>query len=326
MIENKIMAKKIKVLIVDDQALVLDILAKGLSRDSEIEVVGTATDGQLALNQIPRLQPDVIILDMEMPRMNGLQFLQQLIPLNPIPTIVLSALTHVDSKLTQQVFELGAADFLPKPTGGARALPTLLSQLWTKIKIVAAQDKNHFKVTGKIGAATLPSTELDRQAKANQSILGMGAHEVTNDSGKILKIFALGSCVGVAMFCPPLNVIALAHIVLPSSTTDPEKAKNIPGYFADTGIITMLEEMGKLGCDKKQIIAKIAGGAKTSVDVGDYFGIGQRNAVAAKASLLKQGIKVLADDVGGAFSRTVHIQSGDSKLYIYHPEKGKWEI
>jgi len=97
--------KKIRVLIVDDQALVLDILAKGLSKDPNIEVVGTATDGQLALNQIDRLKPDVIILDMEMPRMNGIQFLHELMPKTPIPTIVLSALTQKDSQITKDAFE-----------------------------------------------------------------------------------------------------------------------------------------------------------------------------------------------------------------------------
>jgi len=129
--------KKIRVLIVDDQALVLDILARGLAKDPSILVVGTATDGQLALNQIDRVNPDVIILDLEMPRMNGIQFLHHLMPVNPIPTIVLSALTQNNSKVTVDAFEAGAFDFLAKPSGGARALSDLLNQLWTKIKIAA---------------------------------------------------------------------------------------------------------------------------------------------------------------------------------------------
>lgn len=316
--------KKIRVLIVDDQALVLDILSRGIARDPSLEVVGTATDGQLALNQIPRLKPDVIVLDMEMPRMNGIQFLNKLMPVNPIPTIVLSALTEKDSKLTEQAFQMGAVDFLPKPSGGARALPTLLGQLWTKIKIVATQDVSHFKKS--IKPQTLPSTHLDRKAKSGQIILGMGALEVTNSPGQVLKIFALGSCIGVVLYCPPSNVCAMAHVVLPSSKTDPEKAKKLPGYFADTGIEYMLAKMRDLGCSNGRIVAKIAGGAKTSVDIGDYFGVGQRNAVAVKAKLLKKGIKVLASDVGGAISRTVFIQAGDNKVNLQHPEKGIWQI
>lgn len=316
--------KKIRVLIVDDQALVLDILAKGLSKDPNIEVVGTATDGQLALNQIDRLKPDVIVLDMEMPRMNGIQFLHELMPKTPIPTIVLSALTQKDSQITKDAFEQGAVDFLPKPSGGAKALPVLLIQLYTKIRIAAAQDVSHFK-RQKI-SATLPSTELDRKARTNLNILGMGAFDVTNEPGRILKIFALGSCVGVALFCPPETTVALAHVVLPSSLTDRDKAKNLPGYFADTAVAAMLEKMNKMGCMNNRIVAKLAGGAKTSVDIGDYFGVGQRNAVAVKATLLKMGVKVLSDDLGGNISRTVHVQTGDLKYYLLHPDKGRWEL
>jgi chemotaxis receptor (MCP) glutamine deamidase CheD/FixJ family two-component response regulator len=315
---------KIKVLIVDDQALVLDILQKGLSKDPNIEIVGTATDGQLALNQIPRLKPDVIVLDMEMPRMNGLEFLQKLMPTRPIPTVVLSALTQKDSKLTQQAFELGAVDFLSKPSGGARALPGLLSQLWTKIKIAAAQDVSQFKATAR--KHTLASTELDRKAKTNQSILGMGASEVTKEEGKLLKIFALGSCVGVGLFCPSKKIVGLAHVVLPASKTDPDKAKNIPGYFADTAINHLLETMNRMGCPASSVFAKIAGGAKTAVDIGDYFSVGQRNAVSVKATLLKNKIKVLGEDVGGNISRTVWVTPGDNKYHLHHPDKGDWTL
>lgn len=316
--------KRIKVLIVDDQALVLDILQKGLSRDPIIDIVGTATDGQLALNQLDRLKPDVIVLDMEMPRMNGIQFLNQMMPNYTIPTIVLSALTHKDSKLTQQAFELGAFDFLPKPQGGARELPKLIVQLLTKIRIAAAQDVTQFRKPER--QIELPKNELDRNAKTNQIILGMGAFEVTNEPGKALKIFALGSCIGVALFCPSKGVVAMSHVVLPSSTTDSDKAESMPGYFADTAINTMLEKMMTMGCDKTKIFAKMAGGAKTTVDLGDYFGIGQRNAVSVKASLLKQGIKVLGEDIGNTYSRTVHVIVGDNNYYLLHPDKGKWQI
>ncbi len=316
--------KRIKVLIVDDQALVLDILQKGLSRDPIIDIVGTATDGQLALNQLDRLKPDVIVLDMEMPRMNGIQFLNQMMPNYTIPTIVLSALTHKDSKLTQQAFELGAFDFLPKPQGGARELPKLIVQLLTKIRIAAAQDVTQFRKPER--QIELPKNELDRNAKTNQIILGMGAFEVTNEPGKTLKIFALGSCVGVALFCPSKGVVAMSHVVLPSSTTDSDKATSMPGYFADTAINTMLDKMQSMGCDKTKIFAKMAGGAKTTVDLGDYFGIGQSNAVAVKAPLLKQGVRVLAEDIGNTYSRTVHVVVGDNNYYLLHPDKGKWQI
>lgn len=316
--------KKIKVLIVDDQVLVLDILKRSLSRDPVIDIVGTATDGQLALNQLDKLKPDVIVLDMEMPRMNGLQFLTEMMPTYNIPTIVLSALTYKDSKLTEEAFELGAFDFLPKPQGGAKDLPKLIIQLLTKIRIAASQTRTPF--VKKTTTTTLPKNELDRNAKSNQIILGMGEMEVTNNPNVNLKIFALGSCIGLALFCPTNNIVALSHVVLPSGDKDVAKAENMPGYFADTAVKTMLNRMQLMNCDKTKIFAKIAGGAKTSVDISDYFGVGQRNAVAVKANLLKNGIKVVGEDTGDSFSRTVHVVAGDNNYYIMHPEKGKWII
>ena len=334
--------KKIKVLIVDDQALVLDILKKGLSKYPSIEVVGVATNGFLAFNEVNRTDPDVIVLDMEMPTMNGIQFLQRLMPINPKPTIVLSALTDKDSKVTQDAFEAGAVDFLPKPKGGARELPRLFAQLATKIKIAVGTDVSHYKkerVSYKDRKKAepkaelkeeeikdLPKTALDRQAKTNNIILGMGAMDASDDPSKVLKIYALGSCVGVALFCETNKAVGLCHVVLPSSSADREKANEKPGYYADTAVKALVEKMNDLGCSTSSITAKIAGGAKTKAEISDYFGVGQRNAVAVKAALLKYDIPVKGQDVGKEFSRTVWTRPGDSKLYIQHPEKGTWTL
>lgn len=318
--------KEIRVMVVDDQALVLDILRKGLSKDPMIKVVATATNGRLALNQIDRAKPDVIVLDMEMPQMNGMQFLHELMPTNPIPTVVLSALTHKDSKLTQEAFDAGAIDFISKPSAGARGLQNLLDQLYAKIKMAATQDVGHLKKKAAQKKFVLPPSVLDRKAKVNQSILGMGAYEISKEVGKKLKIFALGSCIGVALFCPEKNIAALSHVALPSSATDVEKAKKMPGYFADTAIFVMVEKLKRIGCPPNKIIAKIAGGAKTAVDIGDFFGVGQRNTVAVKAALLKRGVSIKAEDLGGAISRTVHVEIGSTDYHLAHPDKGKWTI
>lgn len=318
------MGEKIRVLVVDDQPLVLDILSRGISKDKDLEVVGTATDGYLALNQINTVKPDVIILDMEMPRMNGIQFLHNLMPINPIPTIVLSALTQNDSKITDEAFNAGAVDFLAKPDGGSRGLATLLVQLWTKIKMAASMDVSHLKKVKR--EYKLPSNTLDRSAKTNKIILGMGSLEVSNDPTKEIKIYALGSCIGLAMFCPSKSIVGLAHVALPNSKSDPGKAITLPGYYADTAIVALLQRFEEMRCDKSTIFAKIAGGAKTKVELGDYFGIGQKNSLAVKAGLLRSGIKVMGEDTGGEFSRTVWLKSTDSVLTLHHPDKGSWEI
>ncbi|MCX6146514.1 MAG: response regulator [Candidatus Kapabacteria bacterium] len=320
--------QKIKVLLVDDQPLVLQILSKGLEQDPFIQVVGTATDGIIALSKVKLLNPDVIVLDMEMPNMNGLQFLHKQMPLNPIPTIVLSSVTSKDSQITLDAFDAGAVDFISKPAGGPNALFDLLKQLWVKVKVAATKDVSYLKnkVVIQPKHQAYSSVVLDRNSKTDQVILGMGIFEVTNDPTKILKIFALGSCIGLALFCRKPEVVALAHIVLPTSTNDLEKAKLVPGYFADTAIKSILDKMQNMGCNIKDINAKLAGGAVTRVAIGDFFGIGQRNHLASKAGLLKNGIKIVAEEVGGDISRTVFVQLGSDKFNLHHPEKGHWSI
>ena len=86
------MSKKIKVLVVDDSALIRKLLAELLAEDSEIEVVGTAADPYAARDKIKRLNPDVLTLDIEMPRMDGLTFLRNLMRLRPMPVVMVSSL------------------------------------------------------------------------------------------------------------------------------------------------------------------------------------------------------------------------------------------
>ena len=132
------MTDKIRVLIVDDSALVRDILSVGLSRDPELEVVGTAADPFEAGEKIPILRPDVMTLDVEMPRMNGLEFLRRLMPQYPMPVVMVSALTEKGKQLTLDALALGAVDFVAKPKADlARGMELLLTELTLKIKIAA---------------------------------------------------------------------------------------------------------------------------------------------------------------------------------------------
>jgi len=81
-----------------------------------------------------------------------------------------------------------------------------------------------------------------------------------------------------------------------------------------------------MGCNRNEIFAKIAGGAKTRAEIGNYFNIGQKNIIALKASLLKNNINLVAQDVGGDISRTVYIKPNETNLYIHHPINGTWKI
>jgi two-component system, chemotaxis family, protein-glutamate methylesterase/glutaminase len=113
--EARLEKKRIKVLIIDDSALVRTILTRILSADSSLEVIGTAPDAFVAREKIKLLNPDVLTLDVEMPRMDGLQFLRNLMRLHPMPVVMCSSLTQRGADVTLAALELGAIDFVAKP-------------------------------------------------------------------------------------------------------------------------------------------------------------------------------------------------------------------
>src|SRR3954467_1409227 len=107
--------RKIKVLVVDDSALVRQILVEILKTARDIEVVGTASDPFAARERIKETNPDVLTLDVEMPRMDGLTFLANLMRLRPMPVVMVSSLTEKGCETTLRALELGAVDFVSKP-------------------------------------------------------------------------------------------------------------------------------------------------------------------------------------------------------------------
>lgn len=127
---------KIRVLIVDDSALVRRLVREMLSADREIEVVGTASDPYEARDQIARLAPDVLTLDLEMPRMDGLTFLSLLMERRPIPVVIMSSLTVRGSEFALEALRLGAIDVIAKP-GNARFMGEIGAQLVAKVKAAA---------------------------------------------------------------------------------------------------------------------------------------------------------------------------------------------
>jgi two-component system chemotaxis response regulator CheB len=104
-----------RVLIVDDSALMRQMLADLLAHENDIEVIGTAADPLIAREMIKRLNPDVLTLDVEMPRMDGLEFLERLMTLRPMPVVMVSTLTASGTETTLRALELGAVDFIAKP-------------------------------------------------------------------------------------------------------------------------------------------------------------------------------------------------------------------
>jgi two-component system, chemotaxis family, protein-glutamate methylesterase/glutaminase len=109
--------KKIKALIVDDSSVIRNVLTEILNSSAQIEVVGAAEDPYVAREMIKQLNPDVLTLDVEMPRMDGITFLRNLMRLRPMPVVMISALTESNAEVTLTALSLGAVDFIAKPAG-----------------------------------------------------------------------------------------------------------------------------------------------------------------------------------------------------------------
>lgn len=131
---------RIKVLIIDDSAVVRQVLSQMLSSDPEIELVGTASDAMIGRKKIDELRPDVITLDVEMPGMDGLTFLDRLMKSRPMPVVMVSTLTGEGTPAAFRALELGAVEIVEKPKGGREQLAEIAIELVDKVK-AAAQAK-----------------------------------------------------------------------------------------------------------------------------------------------------------------------------------------
>lgn len=131
--------KKVRVLIVDDSALIRQMFQEMLSSDPGIEVIGTANDPYMAREKIKQLNPDVITLDVEMPKMDGISFLQKIMTLRPMPVVMASTLTQKGADITLQALEIGAVDYVSKPAADLRrdTIALLRDELVAKVKMAA---------------------------------------------------------------------------------------------------------------------------------------------------------------------------------------------
>ncbi|RMH64989.1 MAG: chemotaxis response regulator protein-glutamate methylesterase [Calditrichaeota bacterium] len=164
---------KTRVLVVDDSALVRDILSRGLNMYDDIEVVGTAADPFKARDMIVKTKPDVLTLDVEMPRMDGLEFLRKLMPQYPLPVVMVSSLTERGSRITLDALSAGAVDFVCKPaTDISNGLNGMMSELHQKVRMASFVNVAHFKNKNNGKAAPGKVTAL---SKTTDKIIAIGA-------------------------------------------------------------------------------------------------------------------------------------------------------
>ncbi len=163
------MPPRIKVLIIDDSAVVRQVLTRDLSKDPQIEVIGAAPDPFVAREMIIKNPPDVLTLDVEMPRMDGITFLKKLMAQRPIPTIVLSSLTAQGSRTAIEAMAAGAVEVLCKPNA-AYSIANMGVDLVARVKLAA---RAH--VTKRAENASLVSTTTVAMAETTDKIWAIGA-------------------------------------------------------------------------------------------------------------------------------------------------------
>lgn len=172
--------KNIRVLIVDDSALIRKILSKILSSDDEIEVVGTAMDPYIAREKIKLLNPDVLTLDVEMPKMNGISFLKNLMRLRPMPVIMVSSLTQKGADVALEALGLGAIDYIGKPDAkSGNQLSDYAEEIINKVKVAAS-----------INQSTCSDTQIPHNKKSQPKSLSSKKSLNKNCTQEIIAIGA----------------------------------------------------------------------------------------------------------------------------------------
>src|SRR5919109_2084102 len=165
------MGDKVRVLVVDDSALMRQLLSSMMASDRDIEVVGAAPDPLVARQMIKELNPDVVTLDVEMPNMDGISFLEKIMKLRPMPVLMISSLTQQGAEATLQALELGAVDYIAKPKVDLQqGLAEKRAEIIEKVKIAAKA-----RVRSSTRTAARPAAPARAGFSTTERIVAVGA-------------------------------------------------------------------------------------------------------------------------------------------------------
>lgn len=197
------MTNKTKVLVVDDSALMRGLLTEMINMAADMEVVGAAADAAIAREMIKSLNPDVLTLDVQMPKMDGLEFLERLMRLRPMPVVMVSAYTQSGSDTTLKALELGAFDFIGKPRAdGPKSMEEYAEELVDKLRAAKSARLRKFvapQASSVANSAPMPSRPLPTMAASNKMIF-LGA---STGGTEAIKEFLMG----VPANCPPILIV-----------------------------------------------------------------------------------------------------------------------
>ncbi|MCB0317545.1 MAG: chemotaxis protein CheD [Bdellovibrionales bacterium] len=145
--------------------------------------------------------------------------------------------------------------------------------------------------------------------------VGIAQMKVSTDPSTVLTAPHLGSCLGVVIYDPIRKIGGVIHCLLPLSKSDPQKAKDKPCMYVDTGVVKLLEELIKLGASKKDLEICVAGGAQIN-DPENIFEIGKKNFTVLRKILWKNNLLIKAQDVGECHSRTISLNIGTGEVWL----------
>ncbi|MBV8501552.1 MAG: chemotaxis response regulator protein-glutamate methylesterase [Paucibacter sp.] len=247
---------KTRVVVVDDSALVRSILTEIINRQPDMECIGSAADPLVAREMIRNLNPDVITLDVEMPRMDGLDFLSRLMRLRPMPVVMVSTLTERGADVTIKALELGAIDFVAKPKiGVAEGIRQLAQDITDKIRVAASARVHRSSVPvpgGAVAAPAKPVTMASIGRMSTEKIIFIGASTGGTEATKDVLIELPADCpaVVITQHMPPGFTTSYAKRldglckIRVKEATDGERILPGHGYIAPGGLHLTVERSG----------------------------------------------------------------------------------